>query len=154
MTQDEFIKLFGECPFAMARQGYKFADPEILKLTNNFGEARWTYNTSLQAIQDSWHSFNRNENWISCSRAITELKKDPDYYWLNDVSSDVIKQSLRNLQTVFDNFFKKRANHPKYKKKWAKQSCRFTFDKRHSGKVESWQNGNIKARGGWYKPMQ
>ena len=113
------------------------------QLTHHFGVARWTYNTSLHCIQDSWHWFNRSENWISCSRAITELKKDPDYTWLNDVSSDVIKQSLRNLETAFGNFFKQRANYPKFKKKWAKQSCRFAFDKRHKRKVEAWQNGNL-----------
>ena len=113
------------------------------QLTHHFGVARWTYNTSLHCIQDSWHWFNRSENWISCSRAITELKKDPDYAWLNDVSADVIIQSLRNLETAFDNFFKKQANYPKYKKKWAKQFCRFAFDKRHKGKVESWQNGDL-----------
>ena len=41
MTRDKFIKLFGECPFEMVRQGYRFTDPEILKLTftNHFKRA-------------------------------------------------------------------------------------------------------------------
>ena len=34
MTRKDFIKIFGECPFKMARKGHKFTDPEILRITD------------------------------------------------------------------------------------------------------------------------
>ena len=37
MITDEFIKLFGECPFKMIRKGHEFTDPEILKLAASNG---------------------------------------------------------------------------------------------------------------------
>ena len=36
-TQDEFINIFGVCPFEMVMKGHEFTDPEILKLTTNGG---------------------------------------------------------------------------------------------------------------------
>ena len=35
MTKENFIKMFGECPFKMIRKGYEFTDPEILKLSDD-----------------------------------------------------------------------------------------------------------------------
>ena len=32
MTRNEFIKMFGECPFEMIRKGHCFTDPEILSI--------------------------------------------------------------------------------------------------------------------------
>ena len=44
MTREEFIKLFGECPFKMVMKGHKFTDPEILIISDNNG---WTIAHSM-----------------------------------------------------------------------------------------------------------
>ena len=37
MTKDEFIKIFGACPFEMVMKGHKFTDPEILIISDSNG---------------------------------------------------------------------------------------------------------------------
>ena len=52
-------------------------------------------------------------------------KKKEEFTFLNEVSSVVLQSALRNADTAYINFFKKRAKCPKFKSKWSKQSIRF-----------------------------
>jgi putative transposase len=54
------------------------------------------------------------------------LKKQPEYAWLNEVSSVPVQQSLRHLNTAFGNFFAKRAKYPTFKSKHDRQSAEYT----------------------------
>ncbi len=49
--------------------------------------------------------------------------------WLFAVSSVPIRQALRYQQTAFKNFWEKRAKHPAFKKKMARQSASFASHK-------------------------
>lgn len=56
-------------------------------------------------------------------REFTQLKKHPEYKWLNRVSSDVTKQAIKEACKAYINFFKKQSKYPKFKsKKSARQS--------------------------------
>ena len=46
-------------------------------------------------------------------------------FWLNEVSSVPLQQSIRHLQTAFVNFFEKRTKYPAFKKKRNKQSATY-----------------------------
>jgi putative transposase len=65
-------------------------------------------------------------NYAQSSAALTQLKKQPETAWLNDVSSVPTQQALRNLQTAFANFFEKRTGYPSFKRKDGKQSAEYT----------------------------
>ena len=60
------------------------------------------------------------------SAALTALKKQPEYAWLNEVSSVPVQQALRHLQTAFANFFAKRARYPQFRRKEGKQFAEYT----------------------------
>ena len=60
---------------------------------------------------------------IQCSR---DGKKEEDLWFLNEVSSVPLQQTLRNLQTAFSNFFGKRAKYPNFKKKHNGGSAKYT----------------------------
>jgi putative transposase len=53
-----------------------------------------------------------------------ELKKKDDFKWLKEVNSQVLQQSLMNLETAYGNFFRKKSKFPKFKKKTNNQSFR------------------------------
>jgi putative transposase len=55
---------------------------------------------------------------------LTALKKTKKYEWLNDVNSQSLQQSLKDLGISYKRFFKKLSKHPKFKKKSSKQSFR------------------------------
>lgn len=67
-------------------------------------------------------------NYTDTSKLLTELKKNPEYKWLNDVASVPLQQSIRNLQVAFNNFFNKslpNAKYPSFKSKSSRQSANY-----------------------------
>ena len=58
-----------------------------------------------------------------------ELTKNPDFEWLNEHNTKVLKQSVINLLDSYKRFFVNKAGFPKYKsRKEFKQSCRFPVE--------------------------
>ena len=94
-------------------------------LGQTFGCTRFIYNWGLDLRSKGWKDGVRL-GYPDTSKALTELKKDPEKVWLNDVSSVPLQQALRHLQTSFLNFFEKRAGYPTFKKKGGYESAEYT----------------------------
>jgi len=101
------------------------------QLETDFNCARWVWNTALDARGLAYRALGRSENYVSLSRAINELKQDPDYIWLNDANSTVLTQTLRDQDRAFENFFAGRTQYPRFKKKYAAQAVRYQLDQQH-----------------------
>ena len=95
-------------------------------LARTFGCTRFVYNHMLRLRSDAWMQRQERVGYHETSAALTALKKTPEHAWLNEVSSVPVQQALRHLQTAFNNFFAKRARHPKFKRKDAPQSAEYT----------------------------
>ena len=95
-------------------------------LAKTFGCARFAYNYMLRLRTDAWMQRQERIGYHETSAALTALKKQPEYAWLNEVSSVPVQQALRHLQTAFNNFFAKRARYPQYKRKDGPQSAEYT----------------------------
>ena len=88
------------------------------------GCARYVYNRTLSLEKslykkDSKHSFKYSE---AANRLPVWKKKNP---FLKKCHSQVLQQSLKDLDRAYTNFFEKRGNVPKYKKKYRHDSIRF-----------------------------
>lgn len=95
-------------------------------LARTFGCARFAYNYTLRLRTDAWFKNKQRIGYHETSAILTELKKQPEFGWLNEVSSVPVQQSLRHLQTAFGNFFAHRAKYPTFKKKDGTQSAEYT----------------------------
>jgi putative transposase len=95
-------------------------------LARTFGCARFAYNYMLRLRTDAWLKEQKRVGYHETSAALTVLKKQPEYAWLNEVSSVPLQQALRHLQTAFNNFFAKRARYPQFKRKDGPQSAEYT----------------------------
>jgi len=113
--------------FVKVKYKYRFYPTDLQKqhLASVFGCSRFVYNWALRQRTDAYANGERM-NYNQSSVALTKLKKDADYAWLNDVSCVPLQQSLRHLQTAFKNFFDKRTGYPSFKSKYGKQSAEFT----------------------------
>ncbi len=89
----------------------------------HFGHARFVYNYFLDHSQKQYEIGNKT-NYRDWAGILTRLKKTDDRSWLKGVNSQTLQQSLKDLQTAYVNFFKKRAGFPKFKKKSGKNSFR------------------------------
>lgn len=95
-------------------------------LAKTFGCARFAYNHMLRIRTDAWYKEQKRVGYHDTSALLTELKKQPETIWLNEVSSVPVQQSLRHLQTAFGNFFAKRTKYPTFKSKHNKQAAEYT----------------------------
>lgn len=112
------------------KRAYKFRfypTPEQREiLARTFGCARFAYNHMLRARTDAWYNEQRRLGYHKTSSMLTALKKDPQYEWLNEVSSVPVQQALRHLQTAFSNFFARRTGYPTFHSKHGVQSAEYT----------------------------
>jgi len=91
-------------------------------LAQSFGCARVVYNRFLRQRIDYYAETGKGLTYHNNALALTQLKKQPEFEWLNDINSQSLQQTLRNLDVAYNNFFNKRAKFPKFKKKSNKQS--------------------------------
>lgn len=102
---------------------------------------RFVYNRMLSIKQRAYEESQTNLSMCDLSKHFHNgLLKDPDYAWLAEQNTKVMKQSIRQMLTAYDNFFHHRAKFPRFKCKKDKQSALFpreaiskrnTFDTRH-----------------------
>lgn len=104
---------------------YPTPEQEVI-LAQTFGCARFAYNHMLRLRTDAWYNEQKRVGYHETSAALTLLKKQPEFAWLNEVSSVPVQQALRHLQTAFANFFAKRTAYPTFKRKDGKQSAEYT----------------------------
>lgn len=112
------------------KRAYKFrfypTDEQKEILAQTFGCARFAYNNMLKARTDAYYNKKKRIGYHETSALLTQLKKQPEYTWLNEVSSVPLQQALRHLQSAFANFFAKRNKYPTFKSKFDKQSAEYT----------------------------
>lgn len=112
------------------KRAYRFrfypTPEQEVTLARTFGCARFAYNHMLRLRTDAWYQRQERVGYHETSAVLTLLKQEPEFAWLNEVSSVPVQQSLRHLQTSFVNFFAKRARYPAFKSKHDKQAAEYT----------------------------
>ena len=94
-------------------------------LNKHFGSARFIYNTMLKFKQFYYEKLGINLSYFELKKALTQLKKHEDCSWLNEVNSQTLQATLKNLDNAYKNFFEGRANFPKFK---SKKTHKFSFN--------------------------
>ncbi|WP_352297265.1 transposase, partial [Pseudoalteromonas sp. 20-MNA-CIBAN-0454] len=74
---------------------------QVTLLEQTFGCTRFVYNSILRWRTDAYYNEQIKINYSKASSYLTELKKNPEFPWLNDVSSVPLQQAIRNQQTAF-----------------------------------------------------
>ena len=91
-------------------------------LEKTFGANRFVYNYFLNLKSKLYEFYKMNLNYSNSSKAMTELKKQKT--WLKEVDSVSLQQTLRDLDSAYQNFFRGRSKYPNFKKKDDKNSYR------------------------------
>ena len=112
------------------KRAYKFKIRPTFKqqrrLMQDFGCARFIYNWALDKKITEYKENKTSLSYVDLAKELTFLKKTEEYKWLNNVPNECLQQSLRNLDSAFNNMFKKKAKFPKFKsKKNCKDSAKF-----------------------------
>lgn len=116
-------------------RGYKFpilpTEEQKTFFAKSFGCSRFVFNHFLNARKEHYLKNGRGIGYNDTATLLVKLKEDKDTEWLNEVNSQSLQQSLRQLDVAYQRFFKKIAKFPSFKSKYDKQSfCvpqHFTF---------------------------
>jgi len=90
---------------------------------------RFVYNHMLARKQEVYKTDKTNLGLTELSKYFHhELLKDEQYTWLKEQNTKVMQQSIRQMLTAYDKFFKEHKGFPKFKSKRDKQSALFPYD--------------------------
>ena len=93
-----------------------------LLMFKTIGCSRFAYNWALNRSNELY-KLGEKYSMVNIIKEFTQLKKQDEFKWLNEVSSTTMVESMRNLDKAFKSFFKKKSQYPKFKsKRKSKQS--------------------------------
>ena len=102
-------------------------EQEVL-MFKTIGCSRFAYNWALNRCNELYKQ-GIKYNMSIIRKEFTQLKKNEEYKWLNEVSNTSMVESIRNLDRAFKSFFKKTSNYPKFKsKRKSRQSFYVRYD--------------------------
>jgi putative transposase len=79
------------------------------------GARRYAWNWALTTRKTHFETHGEGLGAGELSKRLTALKHHPETAWLKDVDSQLLQQSLKDLDTAYKNFFEKRARFPRFK---------------------------------------
>lgn len=80
------------------------------------GTSRFIYNWTLAKQEENYKNGAKFINDGILRKELTQLKKG-ELHWLNEVSNNVAKQSVKDACDAYKRFFKGQAKHPRFKSK-------------------------------------
>ena len=90
---------------------------QLDKLLQYANCARFAYNWAIAREQENYKQGNKFLSDCELRREFTQLKKLPEYKWLNKVSNNVTKQAIKDACNAYKKFFKRQCSFPKFKSK-------------------------------------
>ena len=105
---------------------------QLTKLFQYSGCARFAYNWAISREQDNYKQGNKFLSDSELRKEFTQLKKQSEYQWLNEVSNNVTKQAIKDACNTYKKFFKGQCKYPNFK------------SKKHS--IPSFYQDNVKIR--------
>ena len=94
---------------------------KIIKFCN---ASRFAYNWAIALEEENYKNGGKFISGYDLTKRFTQFKKQEGNEWLKEISGRALKIAILNAATSYDNFFKGKSKHPKFKtKKRSKMSC-------------------------------
>ena len=90
------------------------------------GACRFVFNKALAWQKEQYASDQTIKfSYTILANLLPRWKKDPNLAWLAEAPSQTLQQTLKDLERAYQNFFAKRADFPRFKKKGRSDSFRY-----------------------------
>lgn len=100
-------------------KGYRFRiypnKKQQVILAKTFGCKRYVYNYFLERKITLYKEEGKSLSFNACSKELTALRKEFD--WLSEIDRSALQNTLKDLDTAFNRFYKEKGGFPKFKKK-------------------------------------
>ena len=87
------------------------------QIARTLGCCRFVFNHFLAIRRDEWTANHNSVTYNQTSAMLTDLKKYEEYSWLKEVDIMALQESIKNLDTAYQNFFKHQSGYPRFKSK-------------------------------------
>lgn len=134
------------------------------KINKLLGCYRFVYNQMLARKQKEYTDNKTNLSLYDLTKYFFRtLRKDGNYSWLKEQNTHVMVQSIRQMLTAYDRFFKLHTGFPKFKSKKDKLSALFpiraiskrnTFETKHISLIKSLKNIKFRCSDLYFKRLQ
>jgi putative transposase len=106
-------------------------------IEQHIGAARFIYNWGLNLRINSYQNEGKTLSFFDSNKLLTQFKKQDGYTWLNNINSQSLESSLKNLDAAYTAFFKYKAGFPKFK---SKKKSKSSFSMRQKIRLNSTEN--------------
>jgi len=89
------------------------------------GSCRFVFNRALALQKERYEQGEEKLGYAGLCKLLTEWRNGPETPWLADAPVHPLQQTLKDLERAYANFFAKRANFPRFKKKGQHDSFRY-----------------------------
>jgi len=89
------------------------------------GARRFVFNKALALQKAQYETGKKKLSYAGLCKQLTEWRRSDETPWLAQMHSQVLQQSLKDLERAYANFFAKRADFPRFKRKGLGDSFRF-----------------------------
>ena len=81
------------------------------------GACRYVYNRGLAQRKQAYQENKQNISYYEQNKELTLLKQQKESIWLKTIHSQILQQSLKDLNTAYTHYFKKQTPIPNSKPK-------------------------------------
>ncbi|WP_448153055.1 RNA-guided endonuclease InsQ/TnpB family protein [Castellaniella caeni] len=110
-------------------QAFKFAlmpDGQQERQMRRFaGSCRFVFNKALALQKERCEQGEKKLGYAGLCKLLTEWRNSTETAWLADAPAHPLQQTLKDLERAYTNFFAKRADFPRFKKKGQSDSFRY-----------------------------
>jgi len=89
------------------------------------GSCRFVYNKGLALQKERYEAGEKKHGYTALCKLLTQWRASTETPWLADAPTHPLQQSLKDLERAYANFFAKRAEFPRFKKKGMRDSFRY-----------------------------
>lgn len=89
------------------------------------GACRFVYNKALAIQKENYEAGNKFINYVAMAKHLTEWRNSIETPWLKKAPCHPLQHALKDLDRAYKNFFAKRTDFPRFKKKWARSGFRY-----------------------------
>ena len=89
------------------------------------GSCRFVYNKALELQKELYAKGEKRLGYAALCKRLTEWRHEEETSWLGEAPVHPLQQTLKDLERAYINFFAKRAEHPRFKKRGQRDSFRY-----------------------------
>ena len=93
------------------------------------GSCRFVYNKALAMQKENHEAGNKFIGYVAMAKHLTGWRNGSDTPWLKDAPCHPLQHALKDLEKAYKNFFEKRADFPKFKRKGSGDTFRYPDSK-------------------------